>query len=194
MRSSLEVLAYIHDNPGRGPSAIALALGGTNSRAVQRILARARESTPPLVRAEGDGPDRAYYLTSDGVAWLTTERAARAAVTPRRNGVPIAPAGDTPDRAALRRVSAALTEAGVPATEADGTPIAPEDRVRLLAEERDSVDSSLDEAIRGRVRSAYEEDPRLRALAGVLPPDEMLRVVVEAGLTALTGRPTAHRS
>jgi hypothetical protein len=197
-----EVLGYLANNPGRGPSAIAREFKDTNARAVQRILGRLREQSPPLVRAEGEHLDRRYYLTEAGAATLagTRTRASSGPTLVREapeEDLPeeptyTLPASDahrptatSPERAALQRVTAILTSAGIPTTEG-GRVLPIEERVRRLADERDNADTRIDESLRKMTFEAFEHDPRLRRLASYIKPDDLLRAVLEAGIAALT--------
>lgn len=164
----IDTLDHIATHPGVRPADLGRALGG-NARAAQRILARAREAG--LVEATGDRTDRAYRLTPAGRAMVQR---------------PATSSGATVDT--LRRVSAALAEAGIPVVE-DGRTVPIEERVRRLIDERDAADTSIDDDLRRRAAVVFETPAvraTARALLGRAPgPDDALRVLVEVGLAAL---------
>jgi DNA-binding MarR family transcriptional regulator len=176
-----DVIEYLRDHPDSGPADIARHFG-VHPRAMQTMLARARKAG--LVVASGDQTNRGYRLTHD----TTPPRAVN------REVLPPEPSPRRRDDAIHRlyKVVAALDGAGVAKVDARGRPLAVEERVRLLAEERDAADTRPDDAVRRRAADAIDGlSPAIKvAIRGALgrtpTPDDLLRAVVEAGVEALS--------
>lgn len=186
MRQS-DVIAYLYTHGPSAPSVVGRALAPHSkapNRAGQQILMRM--SNEGLVVGQGVGNDRRYDLTDRG------RRLAEDAARPAATQGPPPPGVAVPVREQEREIARLLDENGVPRSEG-GRILTLAARVERALREQDAADTSIDESIRARARAVYEH-PALRAVlrAALGPqasPDDVLRVVVEAGVAALTETP-----
>lgn len=182
------VIDYLHAHGPSAPAEVGRAvLSDTKSpnRAGQTMLARMQREG--LVVGSGQMMDRRYALTEEG----------RKLALPPEPAPRLAPPPGTPPavREVERNASALLDEAGIPRQE-NGRILTLDARLQRFIAERDAADTSVPAELVEAAEAAVYRNPAVRAAmraayGGRMPSHaDLMRIVVEAGVAALTESPT----